>query len=638
MKLIFFIVIVSQILNLLSVFAEKFKQDSSDVGRIKWEKLEDKNSNNLKKIIWKSYKNDESYFHQNKEEKLKDNNSNNSEKIIWKTYKNDESYFQQNSEEKFNLKNTKNSIEENNFQSQKRPVDTRTEIEPYLPLNNFLDYGQSQISVRWKSSFDGGVSSGSGQQNPSFIFDYGISDSSLFSIYFSEADDDLYNLIDGKRSNYHWQNFAFSFKRKLLDIKDNILGASLVSTVEYWRHSSGSINTKSIYNPNASEFSKDKFENIVGSLSLPLTKNYNDNLNFFVVPGITVLPKKLISNGISTNVYGNNFYLGSGLIFDISEDIDMHFSYTIPFGPGNNYFDSELNYSRKPIYSFGFGWNINPKIGVQGKITNSYGSSPSTGLLTIPSDNKPLYSANIIYKPFEEDTFLKPLDRRNKLISHGGITNSNALIPKYGTSQFSINYDSKGNWFGSYGYSLSNIFQLELLNIGSFGDINLVSDKNKALSNNYLNDNNLNYRLGGKFLILSPQKDDPLWLALRTSLGRNHDTNQGYLFSELINTFRFNDWLALNISPKYLISGSQSYAGIGMSSYVSLFDNLMFIPEINNSFINSSDFNSSFALRYSYKPWSSFDLYYSNSAGIQDIGQMFEEKEFRYGIKFNFQY
>ena len=165
-----------------------------------------------------------------------------------------------------------------------------------------------------------------------------------------------------------------------------------------------------------------------------------------------------------------------------------------------------------------------------------------------------------------------------------------------------------------------------------------LSDKNNALSNTYLSESNFNYRLGGKILILSPQKDDICWLTLRTSLGRNNDTNQGYLFSELINTFRFNDWLALNISPKYLISGSQSYAGIGMSSYVSLFDNLMFIPEINNSFINSSDFNSSFALRYSYKPWSSFDLYYSNSAGIQDIGQLLKDNENKFGIKLNFLY
>ncbi len=607
MRLIFFILISSQILNLLSVFAEKFKQNSYDSDPIEWENLQE-------------------------------NNLNNSGKIIWKSYQDDESYFNQNIEEKFKLKDPKNSKEKNNFKSQKGFTNTKTEMEAFLPLNNFLDSGSLKLSARWKSSFDGGASGGIGQQNPSFIFDYGLSDSSLLSIYFSEADDNLYNFIDGQTSHYHWQSYALSYKKKVLDGNKNIFGVSLVSTLEYWSHSSGSDTTKSIYNPNASQFSKDKYEHIVGALSLPFSRNLNEKLNFFMVPGFTFLPKTLESNGISKNVYGNNFYLGSGFIFDISEEFDISFSYATPFGPGNNYFDSVQNFSRKSIYSLGLGWNINPKIGIEGKITNSFGSSPSTGLLTIPSDNKPLYSANLIYKPFEEDTFLKPLNARDKIISHGGITVSNALIPQAGKSQFNVNYDSKGNWFGFYGYSLSNIFQLELFNMGSFGEINLVSNKNNALYNTYLNDNNFNYRLGGKMLIFTPQKDDLFWLTLRTSLGRNNDTNQGYLFSELINTFRFNDWMALNISPKYLLSGVESFAGLGLSSYISLFDNLMFIPEINKTFNNSSDLNSSVALRYAYKRGSSFDLYYTNSVGIQDIGQMFEDKEYRYGIKLNFQF
>ena len=56
----------------------------------------------------------------------------------------------------------------------------------------------------------------------------------------------------------------------------------------------------------------------------------------------------------------------------------------------------------------------------------------SVGLLTVPSDNKPLYSVNIIYKPYEENTYLKALNERDKLIRHGGIKVSNALIPRFG--------------------------------------------------------------------------------------------------------------------------------------------------------------------------------------------------------------
>ena len=152
-----------------------------------------------------------------------------------------------------------------------------------------------------------------------------------------------------------------------------------------------------------------------------------------------------------------------------------------------------------------------------------------------------------------------------------------------------------------------------------------------------MNENTFNYRFGGKLLILSPQKNDTFWMTLRTSLGRNEGSNhQGYMFSELINTFRVNNWLAFNISPKYFFSGVESFGGIGFSSYINLLDNLMLIPEINTSIKNDSDLNSTLALRYSFSPEKSIDLYYSNALGVQDIGQLLKDKEYRLGIKLNF--
>ena len=605
MRLVFYLFLISQFLNFIGVYAEKVIKDSSGLNTINWEKIDENKTKPLKKIIWRSYKNDESYFGNKK---------------------------QQNSI----TKGTKSLNEERIFDSSKKSGSSITEIEPYLPLNNFLEKGSFQTSVRWKSSFEGGASGGTGQQMPSFIFDYGISDSSLMTINFSEADDKLYNPIKGQKVDYHWQNYAFSLKKNLLKNNENTFAISLVPTLEYWRHASGSKDSTSIYNQKDSLNGRDRFDNLIGSLSLPISKNFNDNFTALIVPGVTFLPEKLGSKGIGKNAYGNNFYIGSGFVLDMAKDVNFLASYTYPFGPGNNYFDKDLNYSRKPIYSIGLGWNVNSKIGIEGKITNSFGASPSTGLLTIPSDNQPLYSAYITYKPQGEDTYLTPLNERDKLISHGGITVNNALMPRVGTSKINFNYDNKGNLFGSYGYSLSNIFKLELLNIGSFNEVNLSGDKNSNLYSTYLDDSNLNFRLGGKLLIFSPQKNDLYWMSLRSSVGRNNDTNQGYLFSELINTMRLNNWLAFNISSKYFFSGVKSFGGIGFSSYINLLDNLILIPEINTSIKNDSDLNSTLALRYSFSPQKSLDLYYSNAVGLQDVGQLLKDKEYRLGIKLNF--
>ena len=68
MKLIFYIFLFSQLFNFLGVFAEKIKENSSQVNTVNWEKVEGNKSKPLKKIIWKSYKEDENYFKNEKKE------------------------------------------------------------------------------------------------------------------------------------------------------------------------------------------------------------------------------------------------------------------------------------------------------------------------------------------------------------------------------------------------------------------------------------------------------------------------------------------------------------------------------------------------------------------------------------------
>ena len=235
------------------------------------------------------------------------------------------------------------------------------------------------------------------------------------------------------------------------------------------------------------------------------------------------------------------------------------------------------------------------------------------------------------------DTLQLTLNKRNRLLDYGGITVSNALIPKAGTSQINLDYDTQGNLFGFYGYSFSDVFQLEL-STGSFNDVNLVDNKFSSFQSTYLSKNNLNYKIGGKLLITNPQNEDLFWMTFRTSIGGNDQINQGYLITELINTFRFNDKFAFNFSPKYFYSDIKSFGGVGVSSYINLLDNLQLIPEMNISLNSDSDFASSLGLRYSLKPGKSIDIYYSNSAGVQDVGQLLEDKKYRLGIRLNFLY
>ena len=580
---------------------------------------EDLKENNNKSLKWE-------IIEKNKAANKKNN-------IEWKIQRSGEVQL-----EKINKFNKENSeiIENTNYEKlQKNEVFV---ISPIIPLNNFIERNNIKSKIEWKSSFGGGASGGTGQQNNSFIIDYGLGDSSQLTGYFAEADDDTYRYINGNRAQYFMQTYALSLKNKIWNSEKLSSSISLFTSMEYLRMSSGSETTKSIYNESNELFGKDKFGKLIYSFSLPYTKKITEKITYSFVPGLIFFPEKIGTKTTRNNFYGNNFYIANGISFNLLEDVFLQGSLAHPLGPGNNHFDRNLNFSRKPIYTFGLNWDINKKIGIETKITNGFGSTPSTGILTLPSDNVVLYAANIKYKADGKDTPLKTLNKRDKLMSYGGITVNNALIPSGQKNLFSINTDSKGNYFGTYGYSLSNIFQLEILNLGSIYNAKSNIHKAKNFTNAYLDKDNFNIRVGGKFLLFSPQKNDILWTSFRTSLGRNESSDQGYILTELINTYRINHWLAANLSSKYFLSGFQKFGGIGASMYLNVSDKLQIIPEIN--YLSDKNLNSNYTLsiRYSLNESKSIDFYASNALGTQDLGQILRSKDNRLGIKLNFLY
>ena len=68
MRLIFYIFFLSQIFNFLGVIAEKVNEDPLILNSIKWEKVSEKKSIPLKRIIWKSYNNNDEILFVSKQE------------------------------------------------------------------------------------------------------------------------------------------------------------------------------------------------------------------------------------------------------------------------------------------------------------------------------------------------------------------------------------------------------------------------------------------------------------------------------------------------------------------------------------------------------------------------------------------
>ncbi len=508
-------------------------------------------------------------------------------------------------------------------------------LSPSFPTNYQLDELEAAHSIFSISSFSsGGAAGGSGNQNYSYIFDYGINEHLQVSVFYSVADDPLYSLINGNKviPNY-WEIYGAAFKRKLFNFGKWTISAS--SSFESWNINNGDDVNGNIFN---SEKERLSTSTSIGSFGLPLTRKVNNKLDVNFIVGGTFLPESIGRSDQQSNFYGNNFYVGSGFTWKARQNIYSSASISYPFGPGNNAFNSEKEFYRTPIYTLGINYDINPIIGLEGKITNGFGVTPSSSLLTIPSANKPLYFAGINYKPGRIDSPQRNFSTRENSLVYNGLTVSSALIPPRGRFYLSTNIDSKGSYFSSIANSLSNSFQLDIVNLGSFKDINGNSLQSGKFFDNYLNENNFNTRVGGKFILLSPLRSGGSWLSSRVSVGRNQQNMQGYLFSELVNTFNLNKYISVNVNPKIVYSGVGVLRGLGLSTNIQISQNLQLLPEVNLALSKDSETNSTIAIRRSFGRNFMLDIYASTAAGLQDIGQLLGSKEVRQGIRFHLLY
>ena len=135
--------------------------------------------------------------------------------------------------------------------------------------------------------------------------------------------------------------------------------------------------------------------------------------------------------------------------------------------------------------------------------------------------------------------------------------------------------------------------------------------------------------------IFSPNKGDLYWLSIRSTIGRDQKSVQGYLFSELITTIPVMKKLYVNINPKYAWSSIKSTGGIGLSLNYQFNNKFSIIPEMNLNFRDNNDNNNSLSIRYFINEKKSLDFYYTNALGIQDMSQLVRSKENKFGIKYN---
>jgi hypothetical protein len=510
-------------------------------------------------------------------------------------------------------------------------------LGPAVPTANQLGDQQGQMSAYTLSPFTGGAASGTGNQNYALRLDGGINEVLQMSAFYSNADDPLYAPITGRsvQPGNFWESYGGALQWQLLNQKQWKLG--LGGSLEGWNVGSGggdSFTTKgqpcsspNIFNSSGCRvFTK----NLVGSLSLPLSWQASQQWQLSFTPGVSFLPSSQgEGQGGPGQFYGNNAFVSGGISWQPSRHLALFTSALLPVGPGNNSFNGDLQYSRVPILSGGLNWALNPRIALEGMLTNGWGATPATALLALPSSNRLGYFARFVFTPAAADTPQPELSPRQRSIALGGLTVNTALVPPDGTTELWANADSGGNIFGFVGQSISNIFQLDVFKSGWFNNV----PQSTPLADTYTTDGAWQWRIGGKAVAFSPLRGAPWWGAGRISLGRENPpgTGQGYVFAESISTWEANRWLALHFNPKLAWSGVGVPWGFGLGASIQLGESFQVIPEANLVASSWNQSNATLALRWLASDALKFDLYVSNAAGLLDMGQLLTADQARVG-------
>jgi len=563
------------------------------------DKLENSNNNFLAQIDWDIEKN-----------KI------NRHKIIWEIE--NEDFF-----------NKKYKLDSENNRSNK----VYEQINYRNPQFNFLDYGQStpsantlpgaefRIQIGQVSTFQGGdYSGGTGNQNYFSKILYGINNNTNFSIFYTEADDPLYKRISSKPINPSnlYTNFGFSLRRNLFNLKNSSI--ALDTSYERWRFKSGGCNGFGCNTNSNNIFNQDygviDNTNSLISISLPFTTKFDNNLELTISPRYIFLPK--YQNGY--DFFGQNLGIGLGGKYSFNKKFRLFGSSYIPIGSGYNSFNSDLIYSKKLINTLGISYSFDQRTALEGFITNSFGATPATSILTLPSSNEVLYGARLIYTPsiLEKNN----LGKANLSESHSKTSNVERKSFNY------VFFNDRSNFY-KLNLGLSEAFTLDI----SSEIIDEKITKDNQFVNTYIEPGTRSLRVGGAIKVFSPQPKNNISSAFRFSFGRTMgNVRNGYLFGELINKIILNKRFSIKINPKFSNTGTGNLYSLGSSVNLKLNNRLEIIPESNFSIKNSEN-NLSLTARTFLKENIFIDIFSTNSLGVSDMSKQFKNESTKYGAK-----
>ncbi|AFY33933.1 hypothetical protein Cal7507_3540 [Calothrix sp. PCC 7507] len=375
----------------------------------------------------------------------------------------------------------------------------------------------------------------------------------------------------------------------------------------------------------------------VGALQFPITYKASPNLQLHFTPGVVLFPETVKG----ADFFGSFFNIGTGFSWQPSERVNLFANIQAPLGPGGNTFSSkDRSIYRKLLWAVGVDYAFNPRMAAEVYATNSFGTTPTTGLLAFIPDGDDLllgirfkhvidfgqgYAANFGNRPQTE------LSRRDSTLLFDGFTLASPHTLPTGKFQARGGLGTNGSSSFALAYGLTNDAQLEI-NVDQFGGSDRLSGAEIS---------GPGVKIGGavKLRFLDQARGDLLSLSFKlagiSEAAFQGNALNGTIYAELPIAYQLSPQTSISINPKGAFFGKVSRTGIGIGINQALGNQLQFIAEYTPIFTDGTRDVWSTGLRFLPSSRWGIDIFAGNAIGQSGLGTVTAESGTNVGFSIN---
>ncbi|MDA5558378.1 DUF1302 family protein [Shimia sp. MMG029] len=367
----------------------------------------------------------------------------------------------------------------------------------------------------------------------------------------------------------------------------------------------------------------------IGAIKAPITYTASPKLQFHLTPGVTLAPDDVAGD----EFYGTIVSLGAGVSYRASNRVLMFGTVETALS-GENTINSDGNFEAVPVWTVGGRYNVTPRLGLEGYLTNGWGNSPATSVMTFwPDGDDVLAGARLIYTPGANrplsyrDLSLPPTTRQVHL-QQDGFTLGAADTLEPGMLRTDI-------WGGSdnnKGIALS-------FSPDRDGEIQVIFEQysdNPTADPDLVPTTSVRYMIGPKLRFMDQNNGNLFSLTGRMLYGRqiNSDpTKVGVFYTDLIATYKTQSGLSLTVSPKIGAFGNNELVGFGMGVNYGFGNGLELIAEVTPVGRDGDETTWAAGARYHLgQSGFSIDAQATNAIGRQGIGSMVAQDDTRFAL------